>query len=646
MFNTKRINPIREQRTLFYLIPTNHPPTTSPSSPSIPSASHSNMDASGWTKHYDERYGSYYYSHPVHGSRWDDPALSEGAAASSSSSSHSTGAVGASGDASAGPSAAPPSYSPSQATSSHPADDISQLKKALARKEADIEMVALASPLTADLSKNAALVAGQGTDTDAHKQQATNLDAKSKGDFQAGFAASSVGTAGYYSAQQQQHTYQQQSTTSYNSYNSYNSSQAAYPLAAIPQSSYKTSPAQQSASQVQQTSPNPSMAGLYAPISAYPPAPESTFSSVSHQTTPLNDDDAYFAGLPAGAKRVSYASSSANASPAAATSPGPSRLSQTPFAAASAAPPSGTPSKSASSPSISSANQNDEDEYYSRLPIGAKRISYNTHGSSEDTKALLSPSGGKYGTNQDPKKPYPVSPQSASQPLSRRERRRMEETDRRYCCCFRTRGGCCFFSLSLTFLILAGLGIFGFFFWPRIPTIDISEPYVAPNVAPLTVSGSLLTATNSTPFVLQLRMAVNVSVYSPNRISYFVNNIIFAGALVDLDGVSVIPNANVNGNVANVAFPPFKQSNFTMPLELMYSVTSAQTVLTGGDKALNVFQARCGGGANGKLNLKYTVSVNLAILAWTGYKPSFSGSTSFPCSAIGWNNVLSALTKT
>ncbi|KAI8830179.1 hypothetical protein BJ741DRAFT_361692 [Chytriomyces cf. hyalinus JEL632] len=336
----------------------------------------------------------------------------------------------------------------------------------------------------------------------------------------------------------------------------------------------------------------------------------------------------------------------ANASPAAATSPGPSRLSQTPFAAASAAPASGTPSKSASTPSVSSANQNDEDEYFSRLPIGAKRISYNTHGSSEDTKALLSPSGGKYGTNQDPKKPYPVSPQSASQPLSRRERRRMEESDRRYCCCFRTRGGCCFFSLSLTFLILAGLGIFGFFFWPRIPTIDISEPYVAPNVAPLTVSGSLLTATNSTPFVLQLRMAVNVSVYSPNRIAYFVNNIIFAGALVDLDGVSVIPNANVNGNVANVAFPPFKQSNFTMPLELMYSVTSAQTVLTGGDKALNVFQARCGGGANGKLNLKYTVSVNLAILAWTGYKPSFSGSTSFPCSAIGWNNVLSALTKT
>ncbi|KAI8834651.1 hypothetical protein BJ741DRAFT_609618 [Chytriomyces cf. hyalinus JEL632] len=578
----------------------------------------------GWTRHYDERYSTYYYSHPVHGSRWDDPSEGNLKPSTATTSNNTVG-----GGSSAAGLNAPPGYSPSQQDNSNQADDISQLKQALAARNSDREVAGETSTASSSSSNH---ISGE-ENAEAVKVKTADLGAERTVEYQqSGFIAVG-GSADYYAGQQmqmQQQMYQQQQQASAASYNPYGY-QAGYPIAVAPQPSYMTNASYQS-------QPPTDMAVLYSPITAQSAVPESSL-----QTGPVSEDDAYFARLPAGAKRVSYLPNNASNVPAG-TSLGPSRLGQSPSGSGSNVQSSESPSKLATVPSDSTMIQNEDDAYFARLPQGAKRISYNTQPSSGDGKALPVPSGAGYGTNEPPK-PQPVFPPQSQPvvPLSRRERRRTNDSGRRFCCCFRTRGGCCFVIISIVILILGGLGVAAYFLWPRVPSIDISEPYVAPNVTPLTVSGSLGSATTTTPFTLQLRLAVDVSVFSPNRITYVVNNIVFAGALLDIDGVTTIPNANVNGNVANVEFPPEKKVMFTMPLELMYSITSAQTVLMGGDKALNVFQTRCGAGGSGKLGLKYTVSVNLAILAWTGYKPSFAGTTSVPCSAIGWESVLASL---
>ncbi|KAJ3027863.1 UNVERIFIED_CONTAM: hypothetical protein HDU68_002952 [Siphonaria sp. JEL0065] len=276
-----------------------------------------------------------------------------------------------------------------------------------------------------------------------------------------------------------------------------------------------------------------------------------------------------------------------------------------------------------------------EDEaYYSRLPAGAKRVSYSPV--PEDAKPLsAAPAAGSYGTNNNQQypRPSPLGQNAETRGESRlrkeEERQRRKEENRRFCCCFKTRKGCCLVIFLIVFLILAGLGVAAYFFWPRIPQITISEPFLNPTTVPFTASGSLTSASTQQPFVIQMNLAVNVNVFSPNYESITVNNVYFTGQLLSTDSKTPIPNANVNGQSGSVTFPSNKNTQFMMPLTVMYSLTSGLAEIAS-DPALSLFASQCNG-SGGNIKMGYTVNINLAIIAWTGYKPSFTGTTQFPC---------------
>ncbi|KAJ3281426.1 hypothetical protein HDU76_008931, partial [Blyttiomyces sp. JEL0837] len=98
----------------------------------------------------------------------------------------------------------------------------------------------------------------------------------------------------------------------------------------------------------------------------------------------------------------------------------------------------------------------------------------------------------------------------------------------RYCCgCFRTRGGCCAFWWTFILLIVIGMGVAGYFLWPRIPTFTVSDPYIPNNVSPVSYTGSMSTASPSNPYTVMFNLAVNISVYSPNYESIKVDSLNF-----------------------------------------------------------------------------------------------------------------------
>lgn len=87
--------------------------------------------------------------------------------------------------------------------------------------------------------------------------------------------------------------------------------------------------------------------------------------------------------------------------------------------------------------------------------------------------------------------------------------------EKRVCCgCFKSRRSCCTFYCLTTILLAVIIALILFFLWPRIPQINLSDPYVSPETPPFALSS---TSTGSS-FVINL--AVNVSVASQNYVSF------------------------------------------------------------------------------------------------------------------------------
>ncbi|KAJ3291457.1 hypothetical protein HDU79_002388 [Rhizoclosmatium sp. JEL0117] len=366
----------------------------------------------------------------------------------------------------------------------------------------------------------------------------------------------------------------------------------------------------------------------YTPI-VVPPM-SYTPSSASNPSNP--EEDAYMAKLPPGAKRVSVPSV-----------------------------------KHVSSSAQSSKEKvlSEEDAYYARLPPGAKRVSYvpaavaARQSLSDDSVSgkLLSTGNGsggggtQYGTqspslSRNSNNAVGPSPLMAAdevnggERITREERRRKEREQQRnsgvrHCCCFKTRRGCCWTISAIIVVLLAGIGVAIYFLWPRISSVQVSEPYLDPTSAsPYSVSGTPTSASPTAPFQLKINLAVDVSVKSDSYISITVSNADFSGALLTDAGVRV-PNTLASGSSGGVTFNGSgATTKFRLPVAVVYNAVSPVTNVAA-DPALTVLVGKCANGGGGTVKIAYTVSVGVSWISWTGYKPSFDGVTQFVCPDVG-----------
>ncbi|KAJ3107953.1 hypothetical protein HDU96_007714 [Phlyctochytrium bullatum] len=216
---------------------------------------------------------------------------------------------------------------------------------------------------------------------------------------------------------------------------------------------------------------------------------------------------------------------------------------------------------------------------------------------------------------------------------------------RRVCCCFRTVGGCCATFCIIIVLLLVGLGVLGYFAFPRKPDVVVSDPYVPVGTAGFRETGAFDKASKSAPYILSFQLALNVSVNSPNYFSLKVDEINIKGNLVDDQGKK-IERVGANGQTTNVNFKAFENTTFVLPLALNYTTTDTSDLLN--DKVLSMILDSCGILPNAKkrdLTLDYEVSLKIPLISFTGYVPSFTGRKNFACPSSAAKSVSKVLTE-
>ncbi|KAJ3022424.1 hypothetical protein HKX48_006241 [Thoreauomyces humboldtii] len=233
----------------------------------------------------------------------------------------------------------------------------------------------------------------------------------------------------------------------------------------------------------------------------------------------------------------------------------------------------------------------------------------------------------------------------------------------RYCCgCFATRRNCVITFLLITLVLLGVGGFLVWFLFPRAPTITTSSPFIPTSIPPNLpttginskwlpggpyVTGNLFSATQATPFTFQLGLAVNVTVYSDNNVGFNVNSIDVTGTLQDPVntelpvGSSTGPDVlSVFSQVVDVHIDKKANTTIMLPITVLYNKTSALTDLRN-DPVISALARSCGLGASlglspipatPKLWMKVDVTLDLKIIAWTGFKPELKmPARSFDC---------------
>ncbi|KAJ3225607.1 hypothetical protein HDU81_007772 [Chytriomyces hyalinus] len=193
--------------------------------------------------------------------------------------------------------------------------------------------------------------------------------------------------------------------------------------------------------------------------------------------------------------------------------------------------------------------------------------------------------------------------------------------------CFPSRRACIWSSWIIAVLVILGISLF--FVWPRIPSVEVSKTYVPDGKLGVIVSGALATATTEMPFVVQLNLAVKVTVENPNYLTLWANKISFSGYLLGIDDATRVNNTILYGGVRNVEFQGRGATQFVLPIQLLYA-TSNPFSLSQGDEALLLFNERCENLPQA-IQVEYQVTVDLALVSWTGYRPGFSDRASFMC---------------
>ncbi|KAJ3185084.1 hypothetical protein HDU87_002650 [Geranomyces variabilis] len=225
----------------------------------------------------------------------------------------------------------------------------------------------------------------------------------------------------------------------------------------------------------------------------------------------------------------------------------------------------------------------------------------------------------------------------------------------RTCCSLRCRPQCWGPCLLITIVILAGLGVAGFFLFPRIPSVDISTPFLpaGPELAAFQAEsakwtpgvntiGSLTTASAAAPFVLDIGVGVNISVASENYVGYRINQLTVVGFLKDvnnkvIDTTSAANQLQATSVITDARIAPRTTSILSLPISINYTVTTPLTVASViNDPVLAVLARACGLPGIAKvpgatINLHVTSTIDLRAISWTGYKPKIEKDVSFVC---------------
>ncbi|KAJ3389773.1 hypothetical protein HDU92_000897 [Lobulomyces angularis] len=167
----------------------------------------------------------------------------------------------------------------------------------------------------------------------------------------------------------------------------------------------------------------------------------------------------------------------------------------------------------------------------------------------------------------------------------------------------------------------------------KLPDIQVNTPYINTNEPEnFKTSGSVLDTSPDTPFTFTFKLYLDISVKSANYIDWDLKKVDVEGKLQNLDD-SVNKNIVGKGTKENVKIKKFSTTNLTMPIEISYffneKITNALS-----DPGMQLILSNCAfipGTEKKDFKLSYQVLIDFPLVSWTGYTPTISGITNFPC---------------
>ncbi|KAK9761098.1 hypothetical protein K7432_014247 [Basidiobolus ranarum] len=198
------------------------------------------------------------------------------------------------------------------------------------------------------------------------------------------------------------------------------------------------------------------------------------------------------------------------------------------------------------------------------------------------------------------------------------------------CCCCRSRAskiGCC----TAVLLILLGIGIAAFFCWPRgMPKVKFEQASF-PNTSQaesqmMKWALSDPPPTNFKDLTLSVDTDLHLLVSNPNLIDIKMKNITVVGKYkVDGQNVKIGEGALKH----SVSFKAKGSTPFSLPFTLSYNPTEP-----GSTSALISLFEKCGfmdPSSEGSIEISYEATLNVALISWTGIKPTISNNIHIDC---------------
>ncbi len=126
--------------------------------------------------------------------------------------------------------------------------------------------------------------------------------------------------------------------------------------------------------------------------------------------------------------------------------------------------------------------------------------------------------------------------------------------------CLQTKSSKYICGISTTLAVLT-IGLLAFFLWPRYPTVYIELPKDKPFLQDLKITGGVLTASPTNPFLLTMTISNVVTAYSNAYIGITARKVMIEVKLLD-DAGNEVPSIIGTSEVADATFP--KKTNTTM----------------------------------------------------------------------------------
>ncbi|TPX63624.1 hypothetical protein SpCBS45565_g06471 [Spizellomyces sp. 'palustris'] len=206
------------------------------------------------------------------------------------------------------------------------------------------------------------------------------------------------------------------------------------------------------------------------------------------------------------------------------------------------------------------------------------------------------------------------------------------------CCCIprsrRGKKGCA----AIVVLLLVGLGLVGFFFFPRIPDIKFENLALANLPANELMQFKLPDATDNT-FSASLMLTMTISLKSDNYYAIYLKQLDVTAFVDTSSPTSSVKPARQpigKGTRNNVRFPSRSTTEFSLNFTLTYtSPTGIAGIIA--DPAFNQLLASCNienfinSPAGKPVKIDYTAAVSVVPLSTFNLRPKLEGSFDFAC---------------